>query len=289
MDNRKNIEYVSQGKATKFPLYILKENNQQDTDLHSHEFVELVLILHGTAVHRVKDHEVQIQRGDLFLVPRGVCHSYINGSNLELVNVLYIPEMIPMVQLDAVNLQAFDTFYKGIPSDRELYPFMRLPEEDFRDLERIVLDLHEENFYRHNGFQFIMLGLFMTLLCRIMRFYKQEPDSGKNTGDIGKVIAFIHSNFRKKITLEQLCRSVGMSRSALMRLFTHTVGVAPIQYQQQLRISEAMQLLQMTGKSLGEIAFELGFSDSNYFGRQFKKITGFSPNEYRKKLWKNIR
>ena len=80
-----------------------------------------------------------------------------------------------------------------------------------------------------------------------------------------------------------------MSRSALMRLFTHTVGVAPIQYQQQLRISEAMQLLQMTGKSLGEIAFELGFSDSNYFGRQFKKITGSSPNEYRKKLWKNIR
>jgi len=59
--------------------------------------------------------------------------------------------------------------------------------------------------------------------------------------------------------------------------FARAVGTTPLQYQLQLRVSEAVQLLTMTGKTPGEIAFELGFSDGNYFPRQFKKITGTSP------------
>ena len=74
-----------------------------------------------------------------------------------------------------------------------------------------------------------------------------------------------------------------MSKAALMQNFVRASGTTPLQYQLRLRIAEAVILLRSTDKTLGEIAVETGFSDTNYFGRQFKRITGSSPGEYRKK------
>lgn len=285
MGNLKNINFVSNGKSTKFPLYITCVKNQPDTDFHCHEFVELVLIQNGSARHRLNCVETQIARGDVLVIPRGMHHGYINCCDLTLINILYIPEQLPMVQLDAVSLPSFDAFYKGLINDGSAPPFLHLNKSDFLQLENSALELYEENFQRRSGFQFNMLGIFMTILCRVMRLYNHDPKTAKKSDDLKEVIAFLHNNFRKKITLAQLCKTANMSRSSLMRSFSRTAGVAPLQYQLQLRISEAIQLLQMTHKSLGDIAFELGFSDSNYFGRQFKKITGYSPHEYRKNLW----
>lgn len=285
MDSSKNINNVSNGQATKFPLYVARIEDQPDTDFHSHKFVELVLIQNGTARHRTDHGENCIRRGDVFVIPCGMHHGYIDCCDLDLVNVLYIPELLPMVPLDAVSLQSFDVFYKGAVSDGRSMPFMHLNEDEFLTLEKSVMELHDENFHRLGSFQFYMMGLFMTILCRLMRIYSHDQDADKRSDDLSEVIAFIHSNFRKKITLDQLCKAANMSRSSLMRSFTRTIGMAPLQYQLQLRISEAMQLLQMSHKSLSSIAFEMGFSDCNYFGRQFKKITGYSPMEYRKNSW----
>ena len=202
MDHLKNITHVSKGKATKFPLYITCIRNQPDTDFHSHEFVELVLIQNGSASHRLTSGETPLQRGDIFVIPRGKYHGYLNGSQLDLINILYIPEMLPMAQLDAAALRSFDAFYKGVPHGSEIYPSMHLPEEDFQILEKAALELYEENSQRHSGYQFNMMGLFMNLLCRLARLYTNQPDIEKNVDELGNVIAYIHSNFRRKITIE---------------------------------------------------------------------------------------
>lgn len=283
-DYYKSMSYVSQGMATKFPLYLRRVPNQPDVMIHSHEFVELVLILHGGAQYRQKKAETLLRRGDLLLIPRGDEHSYQHCDQLDLLNILYIPDRLPMPQLDSAGMTGFELFYQGRGEKEHPVPLLHLDEPDFAPLARLALELAEENRLRRPGFQFNMLGLFMVLLGKLARLYSSDVVMGKNDcGRLTEVIAFLHHHFRKKITLEQLCRVGNMSRSSLMRNFCRTVGTSPLQYQLQLRISEAIQLLQMTGKSLGEIAFEIGFSDSNYFSRQFKKTTGFSPQKYRKK------
>ena len=289
VDSPKNMTLVSHGEAGKFPLYIRREQ-QGSTLWHEHEFVELVMILEGSAEHCVKNARSpgeNLRRGDIFLVPRGVVHRYINCCDLELLNILYIPEQLTMPLLDAGAMAGFDTFYKGGSKNDEVLPFLHLEENNFAALETLALELYEENFQRRIGFQFNMLGKFMSLLGKLARFYASERYSNdKNCRDITDVVAYLHSRFRQKITLEQLCRVARMSRSSLMRNFQEVIGMPPMRYQLQLRISEAIQLLRMTGKSLGDIAFELGFYDSNYFCRQFKKITGYSPREYREMLWR---
>ena len=73
-----------------------------------------------------------------------------------------------------------------------------------------------------------------------------------------------------------------MSKSPLLKHFKEAIGITPLQYQLHLRISDAATLLNTSHENVSEIAFQCGFADSNYFSRQFKRITGMTPSEYRK-------
>jgi AraC family L-rhamnose operon transcriptional activator RhaR/AraC family L-rhamnose operon regulatory protein RhaS len=72
-----------------------------------------------------------------------------------------------------------------------------------------------------------------------------------------------------------------MSKRSLARAFHEATGVPPIAYLIQLRINRAAAMLRSSTTSVTEIAFHVGFGDSNYFTRQFKKQTGLSPRRYR--------
>ncbi len=70
-------------------------------------------------------------------------------------------------------------------------------------------------------------------------------------------------------------------RRNFLRAFESTMGFPPITYLIRLRIRQACKLLQRSDQSITEIAMAVGFSDSNYFSRQFRMLTGSSPREYR--------
>ena len=57
--------------------------------------------------------------------------------------------------------------------------------------------------------------------------------------------------------------------------------MTPIKYLNELRIRNACQMLKNSNKNITEIAYDVGYSDSNYFSRVFKKVKGVSPSEYK--------
>ncbi|MFN2243397.1 MAG: helix-turn-helix transcriptional regulator, partial [Anaerolineae bacterium] len=63
--------------------------------------------------------------------------------------------------------------------------------------------------------------------------------------------------------------------------FRKELGVTPIAYLNRYRVHQAKQLLSDTSKSITEIALEVGFSDSGYFSRVFRREVGLSPEAYR--------
>ena len=90
-------------------------------------------------------------------------------------------------------------------------------------------------------------------------------------------------------TIELLCKSVGMSKSQLHRKLTSLVELAPIQFVQQIRLDRARNLLEETDQRVGQIAYDCGFNDPDYFGRVFKKTFGMTPTEFRKQSMKKNR
>jgi AraC family L-rhamnose operon transcriptional activator RhaR/AraC family L-rhamnose operon regulatory protein RhaS len=88
----------------------------------------------------------------------------------------------------------------------------------------------------------------------------------------------------RRWTLQELAAAAHMSESSLLATFKDATGQSPIAYLIQLRIQRATELLRHGDQSISEIAFSVGFEDSNYFSRQFRKSMHTSPREYRRRF-----
>lgn len=95
---------------------------------------------------------------------------------------------------------------------------------------------------------------------------------------------YILSHIGEAITTDALSRELGMNRTYLCRLFTEETGLTINQYVTQIKMEEAKRLMDITSKSIAEIAEYLGYSSQSYFQKVFKNRFGITPGAYRNKI-----
>ena len=105
--------------------------------------------------------------------------------------------------------------------------------------------------------------------------------SGEAQRLVRQAMAYIHEHYADSISRADLARHVALSDDYLTFCFRKELGVTPIAYLNRYRVSQAKNLLTDTYKSITEIALEVGFSDSGYFSRIFRREVGVSPEAYR--------
>lgn len=100
---------------------------------------------------------------------------------------------------------------------------------------------------------------------------------------IKPAIDYIAENYTHgKISVGELSSLCGVSRVYLARLFTEIYGESPMKYISRLKIERAKELITAGEVSIASVAELCGFEDNAYFSRDFKKIVGMSPTEFRK-------
>ncbi len=108
-------------------------------------------------------------------------------------------------------------------------------------------------------------------------------NSGNVSSDTLKIIYYINKNYDKDITLKEICNEFYLSKVTLCKQFKKVMNCSVMRYVFNLRINKAKELLIYSDDSIEEISRICGFSSANYFGLAFKKETGLSPFNYRKK------
>lgn len=133
------------------------------------------------------------------------------------------------------------------------------------------------------GFQQVCSGLVIKLLGYIVAFKKQQDFTGKHIEQVIQKIRFlIHENIEEKIDLPKMAGSHQIGYAYFRKMFKKYTGVSPHQYQLELKVLRARELLLTTDRSIKEISYQLGFNSIYYFSRFFKVKTGVSPSELRK-------
>jgi signal transduction histidine kinase/AraC-like DNA-binding protein/ABC-type sugar transport system substrate-binding protein len=99
---------------------------------------------------------------------------------------------------------------------------------------------------------------------------------------VRQAMAYLHEHYAEPISREDLARYVGMSDDYLTHCFRQEVGMTPIAYLNRYRVDQAKQLLKDTSQSITDIALAVGFSDSGYFSRVFRREVGLSPEAFRR-------
>lgn len=111
-----------------------------------------------------------------------------------------------------------------------------------------------------------------------------ENRNTKNVDIIRKVREFIWTNYKRKITLQDISRAAYLSPYYLSRIFKQETGSTILEYLTKVRIEEAKRLLENTSWSTTQIAFEVGYLDQSYFCKVFKKVENISTSEYKEKM-----
>ncbi len=100
---------------------------------------------------------------------------------------------------------------------------------------------------------------------------------------IKKAQIYMESNLGEKISVEHLANLFAVSKRNFERRFKKATTNTPVEYLQRIKIESAKKSLEKGRENINEIMYSLGYSDSKSFRTTFKKITGLSPLEYKKK------
>ncbi len=93
----------------------------------------------------------------------------------------------------------------------------------------------------------------------------------------------LHENLSHQWTVEEMAALVGLGTTAFSEKAKSYTGFTPLNYLINIRIAEAIKLLKRSEVHVTDIALEVGFYSSQHFATTFKKLTGYTPSEFRKK------
>jgi AraC family transcriptional regulator, L-rhamnose operon transcriptional activator RhaR len=268
------------------PIAVERRDPQEPFGLHMHEFSEIVIITSGRGVHVTGKETYPLNAGDAFVIGGSRKHDYHSMERLCLVNILFQPEKLNLRNYDLRTLPGYHALFTLEPAWRQRNQFqgrLRLTAKELNVVMAFVDQLEKELRARTGGFKFMATASFMQIVGFLSRcFTKAKNPDSRALLRIGEAISHLEKNFKEPIDLEQLARIAHMSTRNFMRSFQAAMGNSPIAYLIQIRVNEAASLLRRSENTVTEIAFQVGFADSNYFTRQFRTLLAVTPSQYRR-------
>jgi AraC-like DNA-binding protein len=183
------------------------------------------------------------------------------------------------------KLPGYHALFELEPRYRRAHCFesrLRLHPEQLRHLLGIVAEMEREVDGEPPGYEYTVLALFMQMVSFLCRCYSDgSHPTARSLLRMGNVISYLEANYDEPIRLEDLREMAHLSNSALLKHFKEATGMPPMEYLLRVRIARAIELIHDSTVTITEAAFSVGFTDSNYFSRQFRRVMKITPSEYR--------
>ena len=245
---------------------------------HSHEFIEMIYLCTGKAVHRLDGKTESMKGGDYVFIDCGKVHGFTEKSeDFCAVTCLFIPEFT-------------DTSLRGCHSISDI---LKDPSIGLYSAEYAGTVFHDFGGKIGNELDFMLsefaerkpgyIQMIRGSLARILIYSARSIGAEVFGADpiVKRIVDYTNENPAENRTLTYLSWELRYSVSRLSTLFRQTVGIPYSEYLRQTRIHMSCSLLARQNSSIEEIAEQVGYSDVRAFRRNFKMITGTTPIRYR--------
>lgn len=243
--------------------------------LHCHrDFVEIFFVHRGHGVAFLDGTRFIIQKGDVVCIQPGQIHANYSLAGLTVYNCLISEALLAGGRISARYLEEDGRL--------GLEPLLHLDGTRILEVEDIFRKLFGEFLEKTLYYEEAMLNEVNLLLLCLARFQRLDRQQVKTREAMSPLLEYISSNY-KTATLQELAEMSSYHPDYLSRLFHQTQGLTFTEYVNRLRMNEAVQLLTQTDQSVEEIAAAVGFSSRVHFYDVFKKQTGMTPGELRRR------
>ena len=267
-----------------FPFAFYDEDLQQFRegciDWHWHRELECVFVKSGSVDCRAEGEHVRLRAGDGIFFNSRTIHRMEAAGGAHIPNILFSPEFLAprerQVYREAVApVTDSGLQFAALRRDNELdRPVLARLERaigaaeqgDGLDVQLAVLELWRA-FWRARGKEFARCAAGRDTLAQART---------------RAMVQFIADHYAQKLTLEQIARSAGVSKSEALRCFHKTLQSTPVQFLLQYRLEQARTRLLSTDDTVTRIAVECGVENISYFVRQFSARYGRTPLAYRR-------
>lgn len=254
---------------------------------HDHDYVEINVIVRGTARHIVDGRPQAIHAGEAFVLNPGARHAFADTDNLVFYQAMFDPALLNPCLPVLKKMSGYHALFILEPASAAK-PFRSRLSLDAKALQPIVMLFEEmigELADQREGWQALVQAGLIRLVTALCRLHGSEGRA--NPGIIHRIArtaAHIEENYLQPLSLTGLAEVSGCSVSQLIRDFKRSYGATPASYILHLRLEHAIQLLKDKNLTVTEAAYASGFSDSNYFSRLFRQKTGLTPGQYRERV-----
>ncbi len=237
---------------------------------------ELLLVISGHALLVRGDYLRKLAAGDLFLQRP--------GDEFALRDVQHL--VLASVEFDSSRELSTERLRSLAPLDKLLDPSaddaLRIAPHHLDSALDAFKRLRQESEQPHLGQELLLAALFYELLVSLARAaVAGDDDPERCRARLAATYTFLHDHYRDALTLEQLADTAGLAVPRFRQAFRQAYGSGPLEFVAGLRLREARELLRDESRSIAEVAFDVGYHDSEHFTRAFRQHYGLTPREFR--------
>jgi YesN/AraC family two-component response regulator len=264
-------------------VHFFEFENDYQTYEDSHSFSELLFCYAGSLNVSAENYTGKLRKGELLIHRENEKHSLRTHKNRK-TTVIIIgfsceSEKLHEFARAPVKLDEYETkmLARIVKEGRNVF----LPPYDtpLYDMKK-----KKNQLYGSEQMMRSLLEIFLIELTRKHGYYNRYGEESALGAFVpSEVLTYVDAHYTEKITLDELSFLFNTNRTAFCKSFKELTGKTLVEYIAEKKIKRICHLLKNDKRSVTEISYELGFDNTAYLCRFFKKHTGMTPKQYRVK------
>lgn len=285
---QKYLNSVNLKSQSNFPYLVMDVTKERSLPkppgflvMHWHEDFQFILVLAGDVFIHTLDNTVIVHAGEGIFINKSVVHLVLGTDDCH-----YISFVFPEYLVTFYPGNPAQKYIKGISENKQLQTLVLSADISWNQSvlailsELVRLEQQPSAIYEYEVL--VKLTQIWFLIIQNVSISHSSFES-QTTKRMRLFLDYMEQHYSEDISLDQLAAHANVSKSECLRCFKVSLQTTPYKYLMDYRLSKATAMLENTDEPVSKIANLVGFNQTSHFGKCFKKKTGYSPRDYRKK------
>jgi len=261
-------------------------SNIDDCCDHVHSFYEILWFQEGTGYHTVDFVEYKVKPGTIFFISPGQLHHFDRREGYKGVTIKMCTDLLMYSTYNGHGINKMFLKYNTFHT-YDSVPYYNINEETSRKLKMIVEEMDDES---NRNTEFGNIDILKSLLCIFLvivaRYGTHDSEQNLETIKPSHLLfvqfrRMVEQEFTRMHTVQEYASKLNVASRTLHKSVNECSGKTPLALINGRIVLEAKRMIRYTNLMIKEIAYELGYEDTSYFVKLFKRETGYLPSDFR--------